>query len=103
MTQAVRNRASDIITALGGAVCRPMAVRRSESTTMMRVKLVTITRMEGASERMVISPMSWIARSVRVTSSPKSTEMSWPKPRLGMTIRRSAIAATASSGLLAGR
>ena len=51
MMKAVRKRASDIITALGGAVCKPMAVRNSDRTTTMRVKLVTITRMEGASAK----------------------------------------------------
>ncbi|MNJ00099.1 hypothetical protein D3C73_1593470 [compost metagenome] len=74
MMKRVRNRASETMTVLGGAVCRPMAVRSRESTTTMRVKLVTITRIDGASESSVISPMSWIARSVSVVSSPKSME-----------------------------
>ena len=54
---AVRNSASEMMTVLGGAVCRPMAVRSSYSTTTMRVNEVTITRMDGARERMVISSM----------------------------------------------
>ena len=79
MTKMVRNSASETITELGGAVWRPIAVRSSDSTTTMRVKLVTITRIDGASARTVISPMSWTARSVSVASSPKSIETSWPK------------------------
>jgi hypothetical protein len=39
----------------------PMAFRTSESTTMIRVKDVTITRIAGASERTVMRRRSWIA------------------------------------------
>src|SRR5690554_5037142 len=77
MMKAVRNSASEIITEFGGAVCKPMAVRKSESTTTMRVKLVTITKMDGASASTVIKAINWMARSVSVVSSPKSIEISW--------------------------
>ncbi len=50
MTKRVRNSARLTITELGGAVCRPMAVRSSDSTTTMRVKLVTITE-DGGRQR----------------------------------------------------
>lgn len=61
---------------------RPIAVRNSESTTTMRVKLVTITRMDGAKDRMVRRPMSWMARSAMAVSSPKPMESScaWATP-----------------------
>jgi hypothetical protein len=49
----VRNSASETTTALGGAVAVPSAVRRSESTTTMRVNDVTMTRIDGASESTV--------------------------------------------------
>jgi hypothetical protein len=58
MTKAVRNSARLTMTPFGGAVCVPMAERRSESTTTIRVKDVTITRMEGASARTVTSATS---------------------------------------------
>ncbi|MNT63315.1 hypothetical protein D3C72_2011190 [compost metagenome] len=79
----VRNSASETITELGGAVWRPMAVRSSDSTTTMRVKLVTITRMDGASDSSVMRPMIWTARSVSVVSSPKSIDTSCPRAMLG--------------------
>ena len=46
------------MTAFGGAVPVPSAVRSSDSTTTMRVNDVTITRMDGASDRTVSSAMS---------------------------------------------
>jgi three-Cys-motif partner protein len=63
--------ASDMITALGGAVAVPSAVRRSESTTTMRVNEVIISRIEGASDNTVSSAISWITRSVRPAPWPK--------------------------------
>ena len=54
----VRKSARLTITEFGGAVCRPIAVRSSERTTTMRVKLVTITRIEGASASTVTMPIS---------------------------------------------
>ena len=54
---------SDTITELGGAVCRPIAERSSDNTTTMRVKLVTITTIDGAIDRRVISATSCSARS----------------------------------------
>ena len=65
-----------MITALGGAVAVPSAVRNSDSTTTMRVNDVTITRIDGASESTVISAMSWITRSVSPAPWPKLTLMS---------------------------
>ena len=60
----MRNSASETITALGGAVAVPSAVRSSESTTTMRVNEVIITRIDGASDSTVRSAISWITRSV---------------------------------------
>ncbi len=70
MTKAVRKRARLIITVFGGDCAMPIAVRNSESTTTMRVKEVTIIRIEGAMLRMVISAMSCSARSVTPVPSP---------------------------------
>ena len=64
MTKAVRNSASETITALGGAVAVPSAVRRSDSTTTMRVNEVIMTRIDGASDSTVSSAIIWITRSV---------------------------------------
>ena len=55
MTKAVRNKASEIRTALGGVCCRPSAERRKASTTTIRVNEVTITRIEGARLNTVMS------------------------------------------------
>ena len=38
---------------VGGSCCTPMACRRKLKTMMMRVKLVTVSMMEGATERTV--------------------------------------------------
>src|SRR5512134_2051820 len=48
MTNTVRNKASETITVLGGAVALPSAVRNSDSTTTIRVNDVTMTRIDGA-------------------------------------------------------
>ena len=96
MMKKVRNSASDTITELGGAVCRPIAVRSSDSTTTMRVKLVTMMRIDGASARMVMRPTSWTARSVSVVLSPKLTEMSCAKTAVGIRIAMAAISAGSS-------
>ena len=58
MTKAVRNNASEMTTEFGGAVAVPSAVRRSESTTTMRVNEVIITRIDGASESTVNSAIN---------------------------------------------
>ena len=73
----MRNSASDTITALGGAVAVPSAVRSSDSTTTIRVNDVIITRIDGASDSTVISAINWITRSVRPVPWPKLTLMSW--------------------------
>ena len=64
------------MTALGGAVAVPSAVRSSESTTTMRVNEVIITRIEGASDSTVSSAISWITRSVSPPPWPKLMLMS---------------------------
>ena len=46
------------MTAFGGAVAVPSAVRSSDSTTTMRVNDVTMTRMDGASESTVSSAIT---------------------------------------------
>src|SRR5829696_8146067 len=61
MTKADRNSAGLTITAFGGAVWVPMAERKSDSTTTIRVNEVTITRTEGASASTVTSATSWSA------------------------------------------
>ena len=58
MTKAVRNSASATITALGGAVAVPSAVRSSDSTTTMRVNDVIMIRIDGASESTVSNAIS---------------------------------------------
>src|SRR4029079_11059323 len=61
-----------MITELGGAVAVPKGVRRSDSTTTMRVNDVIMIRIDGAIESTVNSAINWIARSV--TPPPP-----WPK------------------------
>ncbi len=65
MTKAVRNKASEITTELGGAVAVPSAVRSSDNTTTMRVKDVIMIRIDGASESTVNSAINWMMRSLR--------------------------------------
>ena len=72
MTMAVRNRASDTITAFGGLCWRPSAVRSSDSTTTIRTKLVVIMMIDGASDRTVSRPTSWTTRSVSPPPVPRS-------------------------------
>ena len=55
ITKAVRNNARRISTELGGVCCSPIAVRRNDSTTTIRMKAVTMTRIEGARLRTVSS------------------------------------------------
>src|SRR4051812_15464128 len=64
MMKPVRNSARAIITPFEGAVLVPIAVLRGESTTAVRVKDVTITRIDGAMDRMVMRATSCRARSV---------------------------------------
>ncbi|MNQ81664.1 hypothetical protein D3C85_966960 [compost metagenome] len=75
---ALRNRASDTSTALGGDCCMPSAVRSRDSTTMMRTKLVVMMTMEGASDSTVISPTSCTTRCVRPAPDPRSILMAEP-------------------------
>src|SRR5262249_43762588 len=65
--------ASAMMTAFGGAVAGPIAVRSRESTTTMRVNEVIMIRIDGAIESTVSSAINWIARSVTPP---------WPPPRL---------------------
>ena len=48
MSSSVMNSAIDVITWLGGSCCVPRACRRRPSTTMIRTKLVVISRIAGA-------------------------------------------------------
>ncbi|MNT13827.1 hypothetical protein D3C72_1488080 [compost metagenome] len=75
---ALRNRASDTSTALGGDCCMPSAVRSRDSTTMMRTKLVVMMTMDGASDSTVISPTSCTTRWVRPAPVPRSILMADP-------------------------
>ncbi len=77
-----------MITPLGGAVCVPMAVRRSDSTTTMRVKEVIITMIDGASARTVMSAINWSARSVTPSPSPRSSVIDCARPGWAMATRR---------------
>ncbi len=58
ITKAVRNIARLTITAFGGAVWVPIAVRSSDSTTTIRVNEVTMIRIDGARLSTVISATS---------------------------------------------
>src|SRR5919107_5019494 len=60
MMKAVRNIARLIMTELGGVCWMPMAVRRNDRTTAIRMKAVTITRMPGAMDSTVSSAKSWM-------------------------------------------
>src|SRR5205823_5073752 len=53
-----------MITELGGAVAVPNAVRKSDSTTTIRVNEVIMIRIDGAIDSTVNSAINWIARSV---------------------------------------
>src|SRR6185312_15129593 len=90
-----------MITELGGAVAVPIAVRKSDSTTTIRVNEVIMTRIDGAIDSTVSRAMSWIARSVTPPL---------PPPRLmlmscacaGEASARAAIRGTRSSKTLRG-
>jgi hypothetical protein len=60
MTKKVRNRARPTSTWLGGEVWVPMAWRSSDSTMMMRVKLVIISSSAGRKLRLVSSSRVWM-------------------------------------------
>ena len=53
MTKNVKNRARLVTTILAGVLCIPIADLKNERATMIRVKLVTITRMLGAKDKTV--------------------------------------------------
>src|SRR3954447_24277994 len=57
MMNRLRNRASPTTTWLGGIDCRPRALRVSESTMTMRVKLVIIMSSAGAIDISVSATM----------------------------------------------
>ena len=69
MTKKVRNRARPTSTWLGGVCWMPSAVRRNDSTTMIRVNEVTMTRIDGARLRTVSSARSWMMRPVVVPAA----------------------------------
>ena len=60
------------MTAFGGAVGAPIADRKSDSTTTMRVNDVTITNAAGARDNRVMSATSWSARSLTPVPCPRS-------------------------------
>src|SRR5579862_8397425 len=55
MTNMLRNKESPASTWFGGTVCRPRALRVSERTTKILVKLVIISSSDGATEMTVSS------------------------------------------------
>src|SRR5208282_5758210 len=58
MTKNVMKRASPISTCVGGTEGVPSACRRKESTTIIRVKEVTMTRIAGNMDNKVINSSS---------------------------------------------
>ena len=54
------NIAIDVITWLGGNCCVPSACRSRPITTMMRTKLVVISRIAGARLTTVSSSITWM-------------------------------------------
>ena len=70
--KAVKNKARLMMTVLGGADAVPMAERNRDRTTTIRVNDVTITRMAGAIDRIVIRAISCKARSVVPPVGPRS-------------------------------
>jgi hypothetical protein len=60
MMKKVRNRARPISTWLGGRGLRAQAWRSSDSTMMMRVKLVIISMIAGRNDKLVSSSRVWI-------------------------------------------
>src|ERR1700761_2920320 len=76
MMNAVKNRASEISTWLGGVCCNPSALRRNDSTMMMRMNDVVMIRIDGASVITVISTTSWIRRAAEplLALSPRSSD-----------------------------
>ena len=73
-----------------------MAVRRKESTTTIRVKDVTITRIDGAKLKTVISRNNWMIRPVELGPFPKSSEKlcpnaGWAARKIRMVIKATLI------------
>src|SRR5438093_1394751 len=64
MTKPVRKSARLTSTVLGGVCWIPRALRRNDSTMMMRVNDVTVMRIAGARLSTVTSTMSWMIRPV---------------------------------------
>ena len=77
MTMAVRNRASEMITPLGGACCTPRAVRKSDKTTTIRTNEVVMITIEGARLKTVIKAASWTTRSVSPSPEPRLRFKAW--------------------------
>ena len=96
MTKKVMNSDRLISTRLAGALCSPRPVRRNDSATVKRVKLVTMISRPGATESTVSTAAIWMMRAVAVapplgTSWPRSTVWAAAAP----AVRVSASAARA--------
>ncbi len=90
MMKKVRNRARPTSTWLGGEVWVPSAWRSSESTMMMRVKLVIISSMAGRKLRPVSSSSVWI-----------DSDHCVPPPAAGVLVIAGRAWARANSGTIA--
>jgi len=75
ITNKVRNIARLTITAFGGLVCSPIAVRSSDNTTAILVKQVIMIRIDGARLRIVISATICIMRSVNMPPPDRSIDI----------------------------
>ena len=53
---------------LAGVVCRPSPARRKDSATTKRVKQVTMMSRPGATDRTVITTISWMMRPAALAS-----------------------------------
>ena len=83
MTKKVMNSDRLISTRLAGALCKPRPDLRKESATMNRVKLVTMIRRPGATDRTVSIATSWMMRPLAVAppagiKAPRSTVCASP-------------------------
>ena len=93
MTKPVRKSARLTSTMLGGVGCVPSALRRNDSTTMMRVNEVTVMRIAGARLSTVSSTRSWTMWPVEEPPSPRSSVTVCASGRCGGEQSRSSAAA----------
>src|SRR5947209_5167016 len=77
MTNRLRNRAKPTTTWFGGMDCRPSALRVSDSTMTMRVKLVTIINRAGATASSV-SAMMMVTLSLGLLRAPPRLMLTAP-------------------------